>query len=86
MNINIRAEEELRFTNAIYNFTVPMYSSVGSVCGKVTVIHEQSPPAINDKTRECGYTLISNTMVPFTVDSHGEYLNLYNNIIVDLIT
>ncbi|KAM3184189.1 hypothetical protein ACTXT7_008868 [Hymenolepis weldensis] len=72
VNINIRAEEELRFTDAIYNFPIPMYSSIGSICGKVTVMHESSSPSIEDKTRQCGYSLVSSAMVPFTIDSHGK--------------
>ncbi|VUZ57102.1 unnamed protein product [Hymenolepis diminuta] len=71
VNINIRAEEELRFTDAIYNFPIPMYSSAGSICGKVTVMHESSSPSVEDKTRQCGYSLVSGAMVPFTIDSHG---------------
>lgn len=78
VNINIRAEEELRFTETVYNFSALMYSSVGSICGKVTVMHESSTPAIDDKNRQCGYSLLSGSMVPFTIDSHGKSPKLAN--------
>nr|CDS34368.2 calsyntenin 3 [Hymenolepis microstoma] len=80
VNINIRAEDELRFTDAIYNFPIPMYSSVGTICGKVTIMHESSSPAIEDKTRQCGYSLISGTMVPFTIDSHGKLMEFNKSL------
>lgn len=72
MNINIRADEELRFTEDIYNLSVVTYRSVGAICGKVTVIHESSSPPIMDEVRQCGYSILAGDMAPFTIDSYGE--------------
>lgn len=71
MNVNIRAYEELRFTESIYNFSAVTYNSVGAICGKVTVTHESHTPPINLAGHQCGYSLLTGDMVPFTVDSHG---------------
>ncbi|KAL5962768.1 Calsyntenin-1 [Taenia solium] len=71
VNVNIRAYEELRFTESIYNFSAVTYNSVGAICGKVTVTHESYAPPINLAGHQCGYSLLAGDMVPFTVDSHG---------------
>ncbi|VDK32030.1 unnamed protein product [Taenia asiatica] len=71
VNVNIRAFEELRFTESIYNFSAVTYNSVGAICGKVTVTHESYIPPINLASHQCGYSLLAGDMVPFTVDSHG---------------
>uniref|UniRef100_A0A5K3FJ60 Cadherin domain-containing protein n=1 Tax=Mesocestoides corti TaxID=53468 RepID=A0A5K3FJ60_MESCO len=70
VQVNIRAEEQLRFAEPEYNFSVVTYSSVGAICGKVTVMHESFNHQI-DGNNQCGYSLLAGDMVPFTVDSHG---------------
>ncbi|VDM27303.1 unnamed protein product [Hydatigera taeniaeformis] len=72
VNVNIHAEEELRFTESIYNFSAVTYSNVGAICGKVTVMHETYAPPIALVDYQCGYSLLAGDMVPFTVDSHGK--------------
>ncbi|KAH9286742.1 Calsyntenin-1 [Echinococcus granulosus] len=71
VNVNVHADEELRFTESVYNFSAVTYSSVGAICGKVTVTHETFTPPISLADYQCGYSLLAGDMVPFTVDSHG---------------